>query len=74
MNDLKDIWYGSQIHIDIIARDARLKILDHIKQTKIERKQEELSAKRMGKLLHKVFKADAKQLNNLLSTLVESGS
>ena len=57
MNDIKDIQDGSQIHPEINARYDRLKIRDRIKQTQIERKWAELSAKSMGKVLHKLFKA-----------------
>ena len=56
-NDLKDIWDRSQIHADINARDAKSKIRERIKKTKNEWKGTELSAKTMGKGLHKVFKA-----------------
>ena len=33
-NDLKNIWDGIQIQLDIDSMDARLKIMDRIKQTK----------------------------------------
>ena len=33
MNALEEIWDGGQIHPGIKARDAKLKIRDHIKQT-----------------------------------------
>ena len=36
MNAFEDIWDGNQIHSEIKARDARLKIRDHIKQTQNE--------------------------------------
>ena len=56
MHALGDIWYGNQIHPEINARDSRLKIRDRIKQTQIEWKGSELSEKRMGKGVNKVFK------------------
>ena len=56
-NTVEEIWDGSQIHPVTNARDTRLKIHDCIKQTKSEWKGSELSAKRIGKDLHKVFKA-----------------
>ena len=31
--DIEDIWYGSYVHPNINARDARLKIRDHIRQS-----------------------------------------
>ena len=63
MNDIKDIWYGSYVHKYINARDARLKIRDRIKQAQSKCKEAELSAKIMGKGLHKVFNADVNKLN-----------
>ena len=59
-NALEDIWDGSKINLDINSRDARLKIRDHIRKTQNEWKAAELSAKSMGKVLHKVFKAVVK--------------
>ena len=56
-NSLEGIWYGIQIRPEINARDARLKIRDRIKLTQSEWKVLELSAKRMGKGLHKLFNA-----------------
>ena len=53
---LKEIKYGSYIHPDINARDARLKIRDHIKLAVSGWKEAELSENRMDKGLHKVFK------------------
>ena len=63
-NDIKHILDGSQIHPYINTRDARFKISDCINQAKIECKGAELSVKRMGKGLHKLFKAIANKLNN----------
>ena len=37
-NDIKNIWYGSQIHPEINWSDARFKICDHIRQTQNEGK------------------------------------
>ena len=57
MNSIEDIQDGSQIHTEINATDAILKIRDRIKQTKSELKVSELSANSMGKVLHKIFKS-----------------
>ena len=51
-----------------------MKIRNCIKQTQSEWKGEELSAKIIGKGLHKVFKAVVNKLKNPLPTLVEPGS
>ena len=56
-NTIKDIWDISQIHSDINAIDAGLKIHDHIKQAKSKWKVVEFSVKSIGKGLHKLFKA-----------------
>ena len=53
MNNLEEICYESQIYPEINARDARLKIRDHTKQTQNELKGAKLSAKSMGKGLKK---------------------
>ena len=45
------------MHPDIYSRYDRLKFRDHIKQTQNKWKVSELLAKRMGKGLHKLFKA-----------------
>ena len=55
-NAIEDIRDGSYIYSDINARYAVLKICDHIRQAQSEWKGAELSANRMGKGLHKVFK------------------
>ena len=51
------IQYGRQIHPNINARYARCKICEHIKKTKSEWKESEISANTMGKGLHKSYKA-----------------
>ena len=73
-NDLEDILEGSQIHPEINARDDRLKIRDRIRQTQNEWKGSELSEKRMGKGLHKLFKEFVNELKNALPPLGELGS
>ena len=69
MNLLGYIWYVSQIHPDINARYAILKIRDRIKQTQNEWKVALLSAKVMGKVLHKLFKAAVNELDHALLNL-----
>ena len=54
---LEDIRYGNSVHTYINARYSRLKIHDQIRKTKSECNGAELPAKRIGKGLHKVFKA-----------------
>ena len=54
-NTLGDIRDGNYVHPDINTRDTRFKIRDCIRQTRSEWKGAELSEKRMGKGLHKVF-------------------
>ena len=54
-NALEEILGGSQIHPELNAIDDRLKIHDCIKQTKNQWKGAELTAKSMGKGLHKFF-------------------
>ena len=44
-NVLKEIWGGSQIYLELNARNDRLNIRDRIRQTKLEWKGAELSAK-----------------------------
>ena len=70
-NDLEEIQYGNYLHTDINARDTRLKINDHIRQGKSERKGVELSAKSTGKGLNKVFKDIVNELNNSIHDLGE---
>ena len=74
MKSHEDICYGFQIHPELYTRDARLKILDHVKQTINEWKGAELSYKSMGMFLHNVFKGVLNELDNALPTLGESGS
>ena len=62
MNALKDIWDENYVHPNINSIDDRLKILDRIRQTQSEWKGSELSAKRMKKVLHKIFKAVVKKI------------
>ena len=49
MNDLKEIWYESQIHPELNKRYEILKILYHVKQTINEWKRAEISDNSMGK-------------------------
>ena len=51
------------------AINARFKIRDHIRQSQNEWKGAEVSAKDMGKGLHKVFKDVVNTPNNSLTTL-----
>ena len=55
-NDIKEIRYGNNVHPDINAIYARLKISEHIKQAQNGWKGSELSVKRMHKGLNKFFK------------------
>ena len=64
MNYPKDIWDVSQINPEINVRDAIFKIYDRIRQTKNQWKGAEISAKSMGKVLHKVLKDVINELNN----------
>ena len=59
-------WDGNYVHTDINAGYARLKMRDCIRQAQSEWKGAELSVKRIGKGLHRVFKADVYELNNSL--------
>ena len=74
MNALECIWDKKYVHPYINARDYILKIHEHIKKTQIEWKVSELSAKRMVKGSHKVFKSVVKWFNNSFPFLGESGS
>ena len=60
MDNIEDIQDGNHVHKNINARYARLKICDLIRQAEVEWKGVELSAKGMGKVLHKVFKVVVK--------------
>ena len=53
---LEDIWGGSYVHLNINARYAILKIRHCIRQAQSEWRRVEISVKRVGKGLHKVFK------------------
>ena len=57
MNALEDICDGNYVHLDINEGDDRLKIRDHIRQAQSEKKGRKISAKMMGKGLHKFLKA-----------------
>ena len=57
MDNIEHIWYVIFIHPNINARYARLKIRDHIRQSKNEYKGAEISSEKIVKGLHKVFKA-----------------
>ena len=67
----KDIRDGNYVHPYINTGDDGLKLRDHARQTQGEWKRAELSAKRMGKDLHKVFKPVVYELNNKFPTLGE---
>ena len=69
MNYLGDIRNGNYVHTDINARNSRLKIRDHIGQAQSEWKVAELSVKRIGKDLNKVFKTVVNELHNKLPEL-----
>ena len=71
---LKYIWYGRYVHPYINARDSILKICYRINKAKNDWTGAKLSAKRMGKILHKLFKAVINYFINSLPTLRESGS
>ena len=59
-DDIKKIWYGTYVNTNNNARDARLKICEHIRQAQSEWKRAELSEKRTGKGLHKVYEVVVK--------------
>ena len=71
---LEDIQDGSQSHSSVNMLEARYKICDRIKLSKVEWKGELLSTWNMGKGLHKVFKAVANEIFQVLPILGESGS
>ena len=70
---LGGVWYGNYVHSGIIERDAKMMICYRIIQAQNEWKQSALIVKRMGEILHRVFKAVVNELNNYLPTLVQSG-
>ena len=72
-NYLKDIMYGSQIHPDINARDARLKDLDVLNNQKLMERSRTPSEE-FGKCLNKLFHTVVNEINNALPTLESSGS
>ena len=51
-----------------------MKIRDRVRQAQSEQKGAELSSKRMGKCLHKLFKVVINKSKNSLPNLRESGS
>ena len=53
---LEDIHDGSQSHLNVNQREDRYKILDHIRQRKLEWKGALKATQSMGKASHKVFK------------------
>ena len=57
INTIEYIQDGNYAHLDINTRDARFKTCYYIRQAKSEWKGAEISSNRMGKVLHKVFKA-----------------
>ena len=59
---LHDIRDGNQTHPNIDKREAHLKISDHIKQKKSERKGALRATHKMGKGLHKVFSTIIKEI------------
>ena len=63
-NALEEIWDRKHVHPNINARYFRLILRDQIRKAHSEWKGAELSTKRMGKVLHKVFKVVVKELNN----------
>ena len=66
---LEDIRDRSQIYPDIKGKYSGLKICDRIRQTQHEWKGAELSAKIIGKGLHKVFKAVVNEINDECTNL-----
>ena len=74
MEMLEDILDDGKSHPIVNRRDTRYKICDLIKQRQPEWKGELLSTRKMGKSLHKVFKAVIKEILQALPILGESGS
>ena len=74
MNILEDIFDRSQYHPIIVRRKARYKIHDCVKQRKAKWKGALLSTQKMGKCLHKVFKAVVNEISKALPIIRESGS
>ena len=73
-NMLKDIRDRSQTHTNIIRREARYKIRDHVRQRQSEWKGVSKDTQSMGKDLHKVFSTFVKDILKELTPLGESGS
>ena len=72
--DLEDIRDVSYVYPNINVRDTKLKIYYLNRQFQNKWKGLELSAKSIGRVLHKLFKAIVNELDNSLPTLVESDS
>ena len=60
---LEDICDRSQTHPKINRRESRYKILDRIKQRKLQRKGVLKATQSMGKGLHKTFSAVVKDIS-----------
>ena len=71
---LEDICNGNHTHQTVDKREARLKIRDRIKQSKLEWKGELKATHKMGKGLHRVFSTIAKEIFQELTNFGESGS
>ena len=70
---LEKIRDGSKSHPSVNRREALYKISDHIKQRQTEQKGALISTQKMGKDLHKVFKAVVNDISQVLPILGESG-
>ena len=71
---LEDICDKSWYHLNVNRREARYKILDHIKQRQSELKGALKATRNMVKGLQKVFKNVVKYISKDLPPLGESGS
>ena len=71
---LHDIRDGTQTHLNIDKREARLKIRDRINQRQSEWKGVLRATRNMVKFLHKVFSNIVKEIFQELTTLGESCS
>ena len=69
MEMLEDILDDGKSHPIVNRRDTRYKICDLIKQRQPEWKGELLSTRKMGKILHKVFKTATKEISQYLPIL-----
>ena len=74
MDALEDIRDGNYVHLDINARDSRLKYVAILVKLKVNGKYQNSQRKSMGKGLHKLFKAVVEKLNHSLPDLGEPGS